>query len=186
MALSRPSRWLAGLGVLAALFAGFGVYADLYRCAGEEGRARYVDDPHACPSATPYQPRRRVQSVGPSTGSAAPPQRTPTSRFNRNSSTGFGEQDAAFFWQRKKTQAQSELQRVDALLPRLERMAWRCNKGADAWYTDRAGLKHGVSCPQIGAERDRARAERERLRRYLEVDLAEECRRAGCLPGWVR
>jgi len=186
MALRVAARCSAVFGVAAALFAGSEIHADLYRCEGKDGGVRYVGNPEACPGARRYEPRSRVQSVAPLPGAASAPRPSSERAPQRGSGNGSGDPGAASFWQRKKAHAEAELRQVDAAAPRLERMALRCNKGADAWYTDRAGLKHGVSCPQIGAERDRARAEQKRLRHYLEIGLAEECRRAGCLPGWVR
>jgi hypothetical protein len=179
-------RWLALTLSWAALGATDAALGELYECQSSDGDVRYVDRPDACPGAARYEPRSRVGSVAPPPGSAARALPGHSLRPRGSSASHSGERSSATFWQRKKAQAERELRQVESMVPGLERMAWRCNKGADAWYTDRAGLKHSVSCQEISAERDRARSEQERLRRYLEVGLAEECRRAGCLPGWIR
>ncbi len=181
MAVARARRRLTLLAGLAALAWALPSFGELYRCETASGETRFVGMPDACPGATPYEPRARVQGVAP----------TPPSPPSAESSSGSASPSrhsvgAAALWQRKKAQAEHELQQVEATLPRLDRMATSCNRGADWWVKDRAGLKQGISCQQIRAERDRVDVERQRLRRYLAEGLAEECRRAGCLPGWIR
>jgi hypothetical protein len=43
-----------------------------------------------------------------------------------------------------------------------------------------------VSCEELEAEQQAVRSDEKRLEAYLDEGLEEECRRAGCLPGWIR
>jgi hypothetical protein len=51
---------------------------------------------------------------------------------------------------------------------------------------DAAGVKERIPCSQLHARLAALDAQQTALRNYLEHELPEECRRAGCLPGWVR
>jgi hypothetical protein len=68
----------------------------------------------------------------------------------------------------------------------VRRAATQCNRGASLYTENDTGIRRGYSCDRVREEFDALeRAERE-LRAYLDGGLEEECRRAGCLPGWVR
>jgi hypothetical protein len=175
-------RRLALLGVLLVLPTSGD--AELYRCTDSQGAVSYTGDPHDCRgNATRHETRRGLQSTGASTRARAKPQR----RQRAPASSGLAaDESAAATWRRKKLNAQAELLQILAQLPRWERLQTSCNRGADTWYSDEAGIKHSVSCAQIAAERTRAEADRARVRDYLDGGLEDECRRAGCLPGWIR
>lgn len=160
--------------------------AELYKCTDAAGRVSYTGNPHDCRGrAERHETRREIQDSGTPT---PPPARTSRPRRPRSALAGTvsREEASAAMWQGKRAQAESELRRIEATLPRWERLQTNCNRGADAWTTDEAGVKHKVSCDQITDALERAEAERTRLRAYLGGGLEEECRRAGCLPGWIR
>lgn len=180
-------RFLTGVVVALSLGSTVGVQAplaELYRCTDAQGTVSYAGNPHDCRGrATRHETQRAIQSSGtPPVAPAAPQPR----RARRLSSPGSLDEAAAATWKQKKHAAQSELAHVESQIPRWARLQTNCNRGADTWYTDEAGEKHTVSCSQIEAARSRAEAERNRLRTYLRDGLEEECRRAGCLPGWIR
>lgn len=189
MSLETPAKHLRRLSLALAVIAlSLGsmlgaqpAVAELYRCSDAEGKVSYAGSPHDCRgSATPHKTRRAIQSAG--APSIAPPPR----RSQRPASHGSHDDAAAATWKQKKHTAQAELAQVESQIPRWARLQTNCNRGADTWYTDEAGEKHTVSCSQIEAARNQAEAERTRLRAYLSEGLEEECRRAGCLPGWIR
>ncbi len=155
--------------------------AELYRCTDASGREIFTGDPHACRGkAERHETQRQIQRSGPA--SVAPlPRRVPRMRPGGPPNHG-----AASLWQRKKAEAEEQYRKLDAELPRWARLQANCNRGAETWYTDDAGIKHTIPCSELAAEHERARAEHARLRAYLEEGLEEECRRAGCLPGWIR
>ncbi len=157
---------------------------ELYRCRDAQGSVRYTDSPHGCRgAATRHTTRRELQGSGAPSAPSAPPARR---RFRPASPGVSPDEVAAANWRQKKQYALAELREIAVQLPRWKRLQLRCNRGADTWYTDAAGLKHGVSCDQIAAARSRTESEITRLRAYLDEGLEEECRRAGCLHGWVR
>jgi hypothetical protein len=43
-----------------------------------------------------------------------------------------------------------------------------------------------ANCSELKHELDEVETQEAAARDYLATGLAEECRRAGCLPGWVR
>ena len=175
------------VGLIALLMSAPGAAsAELYRCTDAAGRVSYTGDPHDCRGrAERHETRREIQGSDNPTAPAAPASRA---RRPRPSLSGGGSADeaAAAMWKGKRTQAETQLRRIEASLPRWERLQTHCNRGADAWYTDEAGIKHSVTCEQIADRIERAGAERSRLRAYLGGGLEDECRRAGCLPGWIR
>jgi hypothetical protein len=61
-----------------------------------------------------------------------------------------------------------------------------CNRGGELLRTDDAGLEQQVSCETVRAQYEKVRERQEKLRDYLDRGLVEECRRAGCQPGWLR
>ena len=69
---------------------------------------------------------------------------------------------------------------------RLRRYVTWCNRGGELVGRDDAGLKHNVSCSGVRRELESLQADLASARAYLEDGLEEECRRAGCLPGWIR
>lgn len=161
-----------------------GAEAELYRCTDAAGNVSYTGDPHSCRgSAARHETQRQIQSTGP--GATAKPA-SPRRRSQPRARGVEPEDGGAALWQRKKRDAENQLREIDSELPRWVRFQARCNRGADAWYTDEAGIKHTVTCSQLAELRNRAEAEQSRLRAYLAGGLEEECRRSGCLPGWIR
>jgi len=62
-----------------------------------------------------------------------------------------------------------------------------CNRGTEFFtHEGGTGIKVRVSCDEIRQTYTDNRAKNRELREYLENGLALECRRAGCLPGWIR
>lgn len=179
------ARIALGVLVFGALFAAPSARAELFRCEDAAGRVTYSDDRHGCKKASPHQPRRRLQeSTAPKAPAARARRMTPRSRSA--SDVTHANQAAEGLWRQKRVKAERALADAERQIPQLDIIVTRCNRGGDVWVTDDAGLKHGVSCDQIQAARDKARSESARLRAYLDKGIEEECRKAGCLPGWIR
>lgn len=51
---------------------------------------------------------------------------------------------------------------------------------------DRGCRPDSLACGSLGPQLEHARRTQEKKRGYLEVELVEECRLAGCQPGWLR
>ncbi|MEN8162353.1 MAG: hypothetical protein ABFS41_19940, partial [Myxococcota bacterium] len=60
------------------------------------------------------------------------------------------------------------------------------NRGHEVWATDRDGLKRGVDCNDAKRQEAQLRRATQQLEHYLAEGLEDECRRSGCLPGWIR
>ena len=61
-----------------------------------------------------------------------------------------------------------------------------CNRGAYITTRDDAGIQQVVNCSELRREFHDLEAKEAAGRDYLANGLAEECRRAGCRPGWLR
>ena len=164
-----------------ALAGGAPASAEMYRCKGPDGRVLFTGDPSQCPGAQSYEPRRDVQRADPapvpeprSAALEAPAARDDAAREAR--------------WRTKRRQSEAKLARVEQAVADAEQATTWCNQGHEVFATDpETGLRRELSCDHIRAEYERLTAERDRLRAYLhEGGLEEECRRAGCLPGWIR
>ena len=89
-------------------------------------------------------------------------------------------------WRGKRQGAERELGELRSHLDEVEGLVAWCNRGGDLFVRDAAGLKQHYSCDEARSQLERMRQRMAELEFYLEDGLAEECRRAGCLPGWIR
>jgi len=174
-------RACCGLALLCALCLVSGrAQAETYACRSASGELLFTSDPTRCPGAPVHEPRTRVQRV-------APPRRRPSAAPAPplEERAGLEEADAAF-WREKKRQSQATLRALRQQLPEAERVVRLCNRGNDLYIEDEDGLRRPYSCERVRAEVATLRREVARLEAYLADGLEEECRRAGCLPGWIR
>jgi len=89
-------------------------------------------------------------------------------------------------WRDKKSSSQKRLGELQKTLRELERVVGRCNRGDDLYYEDKDGIRHGLSCDGLKEQYTRLTLEKQQVEQYLAEGLEEECRRSGCLPGWIR
>jgi len=82
--------------------------------------------------------------------------------------------------------AEGALQDIERNFDELEEIVTWCNRGGELVIEDRVGVRDDYSCDEARESHERASARRKELKRYLSGGLEDECRRAGCLPGWVR
>jgi len=171
----------AGLILLAELLGPAAARAELYRCVGPDGSVSFTDNPAVCGDARVHEPADVIQRVP---ASPAPAALRPSA-----SDTALREQaeaDAERSWREKRRQSEQELAALAARRDRLEGYALWCNRGGELYRKDDAGLERKVACGQVNRDLDALEERIAALDAYLEEGLAEECRRAGCLPGWVR
>jgi Domain of unknown function (DUF4124) len=162
--------------------------AEIYRCPGPDGKPTFTSDPASCPGAERHDPSRDVQRIqqepepspleaepgapgAPDPGAEAAPQ---------------GEDAQAAMWQRKRSEAEQELRQIERSYGELEEIVTWCNRGGDLVVEDHVGVREDYSCDDARESYERASGRRKELKGYLAGGLEEECRRAGCLPGWVR
>lgn len=179
------ARRALGLGLAVLLAGGLGATAaaEMYRCQGPDGRTLFTGDPSQCPGAAPFEPERDVQRAE----SARVPE---PERSTRRSAppAGLDEAARAARWKAKRRESEARLAEVEGALDDLVQAVTWCNQGREVFTTDReTGLRRTLSCDRLRAQHEALRGERARLEAYLhEGGLEEECRRAGCLPGWIR
>lgn len=183
-------RWRGMAAVGVALCVGLGALpqivaaADLLRCTGPDGRTIFTDDKSVCPEAEPYQPSGSVQAVD--AKSPAPSEDAPAAQGAPREKAADAQAAEAQRWRDLKAQKQGELRQVTAEHATLRSYVTFCNDGHTVYARDASGVKERISCSQLHARLTELDARATALRHYLENELPEECRRAGCLPGWIR
>jgi hypothetical protein len=177
----RAWRWL-GIGVaLAGALATAAARADLLRCTGPDGRTIFTDDKSACPEASPYQPQGQVQSVEPGHAPETRASREALSERAEDAQAGEAER-----WRQRKATKEQELRQVVAQREQLAGYVAFCNRGNNVFTRDQAGIRSRVPCSELSKDLAALDAREAGIREYLAHGLADECRRAGCLPGWIR
>jgi hypothetical protein len=166
--------WVAGSG-------GVDAQADLYRCQRPDGTVVYTDSQATCPGASEHQPRGDVQSVE---ASSVTKRRAPAYRLPGDAPDHEAMREA--HWRQKKLDAQRELAQISGHIVEREPYVKICNRGGYLYRTQDNGLKKKVSCDGLRADVAELERQRTTLRAYLDHGLRDECRTAGCLPGWLR
>jgi hypothetical protein len=160
-----------------------GAQAETYKCQGPDGKTLFTSDRSLCPRAERHESPGQIQRS--SGGPELPPARPRESATHRTR-RAFDDAAEAQVWRAKRANAEAELAEARARLETLHEVAGWCNRGREVWATDADGLRHGVDCEELKAQQKALRGEEKRLEAYLAEGLEEECRRAGCLPGWIR
>jgi hypothetical protein len=181
----RVAAWmLLAVGVFAPERAD----AELLRCKGPDGRTIYTDDKARCPGSKPFEPDAAVHKADPRNTPAA--SRAPLGdrrdRAEARRRAAEAEAGEARRWRQKKEQSEDALRALGERRVELHQFVAWCNRGGSVVTRDDAGIKQNVPCNQIRAEHAALDDEERKVRAYLDSGLAEECRRAGCLPGWLR
>jgi hypothetical protein len=161
--------------------------AELYRCKGPDGQTLYTDNQALCPGAEAFEPQGEVQAAPGREAEAAPASRG--SRLERAEARRLAEEaekGEAARWRRKREEAEQAIEALAGRRAQLDRYVTWCHRGGTVSTRDDAGIKRKVSCDAIEQEYAALDTREAELRHYLESELPEECRRAGCLPGWIR
>jgi len=167
------------IAALALCLAPAAASAELYRCPGPDGKTLFTSDRSQCPGATAHEPKGNVQRS--ETPPVAPSALRPPARRALDD-----DEAEAQVWRAKRRNAEAELRQTEAQLATLREVAGWCNRGHEVWAADRDGLRHDIDCEQVDDSERALRREQKRLAAYLAEGLEDECRRAGCLPGWIR
>jgi hypothetical protein len=89
-------------------------------------------------------------------------------------------------WRRKRPEAEAELRDVEQRVQHMTAVLRACNRGGEWYQTDESGMRQHVPCSELREKHGELARRREELALYLAEGLEDECRRAGCQPGWVR
>jgi hypothetical protein len=174
----------AGLGALVAgLLAAVPAGAQhIYRCTGPEGETYFTSDAATCDRAERHEPTRDVQHVDPA--------RTPDPGVSAPGAAAPAEppsEDAqAAMWKRKRTDAEAELTELEHKLQDFDEIVSWCNRGGGLVVEDKVGVRKDYDCDDARSSYENLSSRRTELKKYLNGGLEDECRRAGCLPGWLR
>ena len=149
-------------------------------------RSEDTDNAAKCPGTEPHEPRGVIQAVR----TFAPPivSDSPESspRAAHDLEAAVNESQKAV-WQQKKQRKESELKNAEAREEYLRQFVTYCNRGGEVVTKNReSGLKSKVKCNDVRSEFESVQKKRTALQAYLNDGLRKECRKAGCLPGWLR
>ncbi len=172
---------------LATLFAVSAIataaHAELFRCTGPDGKPVYTDQKHTCPGAEASEPAGVVHRAP--TPETHDPASTPAA-LSRDSHAPAADADAAAQWKQKKLDAEQSLEQIRARREWIKTYVSYCNRGAYVTTRDDAGLQQVVNCSELKREFHALETKEAAASDYLARGLAEECRKSGCLPGWLR
>ncbi len=176
----RAALLVAAMSVLGAT----SVEAGIYKCTGPDGKTFFTGDPTACKGAQPHVLKKKVQSVlddksSPVLRNGGLPVRPPPGARARND----GLQD---MWRRKRPAAQQELKQLDERITNMNTVIKACNRGGEWYQTEASGIRKHIPCEELRSKQADLQKRRTELVEYLRDGLEDECRRAGCQPGWVR
>jgi hypothetical protein len=180
----------APIVAVAGLLLALSAKAEIFKCVGPNGEVSFSSSAAQCPNAQPHAPKEaavqrtsRDQPLQTARPGAAPQRRrAPASAAGLEDSAG-----SEALWREKLAQARAQLREVEARREHLAKAVRWCNDGNLLWVEDdRTGIRKDVPCSEVDAMKVMLDEEHERLQRYLDEGLEEECRRAGCLPGWLR
>jgi len=157
------------------------VSSDLFRCTTTDGKVVFTDREDACPGAASHTVQAEIQTYVPTPAAVAPRASNAVSRQE-----GRAAASKSGVWREKKVSAEQELGALEEKWDYLERYITHCNRHRTILSEKASGLRYEVSCKNIREEHAEVKARLNQVRMYLNEGLAEACRRAGCLPGWIR
>ena len=180
---------MRGLAVVAALaLLGSAAHGEIFECVGPNGEVRFTSSAAQCPHAQPHAPSPaavqkvdKAQPLATARPGAAPARRHSPAAAAEDSS------GSETLWRNKQIEAKQQLREIEAKLEHMQKAVHWCNDGNALWVEDdRTGIRKGVPCSEIDEMKEQLEDEKQAAQSYLDEGLEEECRRAGCLPGWLR
>jgi hypothetical protein len=155
--------------------------AEIYKCVGADGREHFTASEADCKG----RPAERVQGEVQRTKTDA---NAPPARSSRPAVQPGQDETQALVWRQKKVKAEQKLARLRQDSGTLEQALAFCEQGGQLRLKDpETGLNEVVPCETVQREATRALQELDELELYLhEGGLEDDCRRSGCLPGWIR
>jgi hypothetical protein len=173
---------VAALACAVGLALGAGARAgDLYRCQRADGSLFYTDDASDCPGRDPHELTGQLQSV--------PTPRPPAARARAGADPALEQRLAeveAARWRQRRDDAMQQLHEAEQRVAYLRGFATQCSHGRNVVSEDADGVRTPLRCVDLRAELAALEQKADALRTHLDEGLPEECRRAGCLPGWLR
>lgn len=178
-------RFAGILALLAVTALATAAHAELFRCTGPDGKTIYTDQKHTCPGADASEPAGVVHRAETPEGPKRDADVVPAARSSEPHAPDAAEQAAAL-WKQKKRDAEERVEEIHARRDWIRKYVGYCNRGAWITTRDEAGIQQVVNCTELHRELTSLETQEAAAREYLATGLPEECRRAGCLPGWLR
>jgi hypothetical protein len=163
------------LGLVLGLAAGAGT--GIYECVGPDGKTVFTSDANACPGTKPHVLQKQLQTVVEGQGQRS----RPAARRSGGSNDGIER-----MWRSKRPAAEQELRQAEEHLRQMLSVVKSCNRGGEWYQTGESGIRQHIPCEELRDRLQEAQQKRDDLVEYLANGLEDECRRAGCQPGWVR
>jgi hypothetical protein len=154
---------------------------EIYKCVGADGKTLFTSDSSQCPGAERHEPTGRLEKVPGQSRSSV--QRPPARLGSHGTASPAGNEA---LWRGKKLRAEAELRELEGRVEYVRRAVVWCNRGHALYSEDETGIRRGYDCRNVHDEFAEIEGRLAELRVYLDEGLEEECRRAGCLPGWIR
>jgi hypothetical protein len=181
------SMVVCGAAALAIWFGAASARAELFRCTGPDGKTIYTDQKDSCPGADPFEPSGVVhKAVTPEPPPVQPSQEAVPAARGSDPLAEQAKEGTAAQWRMRKEEAEQKVRSIQAQREYIEKYVSYCNRGAYVTMRDDAGIKQVVNCSQLKQQHSDLEQQEAAAREYLETGLADDCRKAGCLPGWVR
>jgi len=162
--------------------------AELFRCTGPDGKTIFTDQKHTCPGADPSEPTgvvHRAETPESRRNAVDPTPEVPAALSGDRQATDV--QSEAAQWKQKKLDVEQQIAKIHERREAMDRFVSHCNRpGRYVTTRDDAGIQQVVNCSDLKRQFDALASQEAAAREYLASGLPEECRRAGCLPGWVR
>jgi hypothetical protein len=143
----------------------------------------YTDQKSTCPGSEPSQPTgvvHRAPAAEARESEPVSPLASPGTSISEDAA------DASAEWKQKKVAAEEKVAKIRARHDWLKGYVSYCNRGAYITTRDDAGIQRVVNCSELKREFHDLERQEADAREYLATGLPEECRKAGCLPGWLR
>lgn len=154
--------------------------AELFRCTGPDGETIFTDQRGVCPNEESFEPDAVIhKATDTTTGRAA------MARHRQRVATRAADsQEQA--WKQKKADAQARIDQIQERREKMKPYVNHCNRGGYVTTRDDAGIEEVVNCSQLRHDFAKLDELEQDAANHLSTVLPEECRKAGCLPGWLR
>jgi hypothetical protein len=178
-------RFAAILALVAVSALATAAHAELFRCTGPDGKTIFTDQKHTCPGADASEPAGVVHRAETPESPERAADVVPAARSSEPQAVDAAEQAEAL-WKQKKRDAEQRVEQIQARRDWIRKYVSYCNRGAWVTTRDEAGIQQVVNCTELHREFKALETQEAAAREYLDTGLRDECRRAGCLPGWLR
>jgi hypothetical protein len=154
--------------------------AELFRCTGPDGETIFTDQRGVCPNEEAFEPDAVLHKATDTTKGRAAMAR------HRQRVEERATESLEQAWKQKQTDAQTRIEQIQERREKMKPYVNHCNRGGYVTTRDDAGIEDVVNCSELRHDFAKLDDLEQDAKNYLTNVLPEECRKAGCLPGWLR